>query len=221
MSKYDWEGSDAGRPAASHETTATPPQAHAPQPAEPGVEPQGTGDEPRPRSFDQAMDAVDRLQEQLDAKTAEAAALKDRLLRDHADLENFKRRMQREKSDALRYASEQLLRDLLPVIDNLQRAIDAAGAPEGDPNAQPRVEGLVTGVKMVLHQFAETLSRFGVTRVESAGKPFDPSHHEAVAHVETVAQPPGSVVDEYVPGYRLHDRLLRPAQVTVAKRGLS
>lgn len=212
MGNHDWQGGDAGRPAPENDPTG----------AQPGFDPAADPADARrpdpehPRSFDQAMDLVDRLREQLEAKTAEVAELKDKLLREHADLENFKRRMQRDKSDALRYASEHLLRDLLPVIDNLQRAIDAAAAG-GDASAQSRVDGLVTGVKMVLNQFSETLGRFGVTRVESTGQAFDPSHHEAVAHVETHEQPPGSVIEEYASGYRLHDRLLRPAQVTVAK----
>jgi len=215
MSKYEWNDGEGARPA-----SPTEPGADAERPSEEAASNPGTAhdasNESPPRSYDQAMDLADRLREQLAAKTTEVAELKDRLMRERADLENFKRRMQREKSDALRYASEHLLRDLLPVIDNLQRAIEAAGAA-GETNLQSRVDGLVTGVKMVLHQFGETLGRFGVTRVESTGQSFDPSHHEAVAHVETHEQPPGSVVDEYVSGYRLHDRLLRPAQVTVAK----
>jgi len=218
MSKHHREGSDAGeRPAHPPEAPGALPGTAQAAPDETGTGPGEAGDDPPPRSFDQALDVIDRLREQLAAKSTELGELKDRLLRDHADLENFKRRMQREKSDALRYASEHLLRDLLPVMDNLHRAIDAARTPGGDTSAQSRIDGLVTGVKMVLHQFTETLSRFGVTRVESAGQAFDPSHHEAVAHVESAEQLPGSVVDEYVSGYRLHDRLLRPAQVTVAK----
>ena len=179
------------------------------------------GSDARPRTVDQALDLVDQLREQLSAKAAEVATAKDQLLRERAELENFKRRMQREKSEALRYASEQLLRDILPVLDNLERAVGAASSSEAsstDAAVQAsRVESLVTGIKMVLHQFRETLGRFGVTRIESAGQNFDPSHHEAVAHVETDQHPTGAVVDEHASGYRLHERLLRPAQVTVAK----
>jgi molecular chaperone GrpE len=173
----------------------------------------------RPRSLDKALDQIDLLREQLAAKTEEAAQTHDRLLRERAELENFKRRMQREKSEALRFACEPLLRDLLPVIDNLERAVEAASKAEAalDPAAQGnRVDGLISGVKMVLQQFGEVLGRFGVTRIAASGQSFDPSQHEAVAQVDSEA-PPGSVVDEYAPGYRLHDRLLRPAQVTVAK----
>lgn len=219
-SKEQWEGRGDARPG---DATAQGYDAHG-QPRPPGHTdpPAGdaaTGAEPTPRNLDQALEAIDRLREQLAAQAAELDQAKDRLLREHADLENFKRRMQREKSEALRYASEHLLRDLLPVIDNLGRAIDAAakGAQDETPQQAARVEGLVTGVKMVLQQFTETLGRFGVTRVPAAGQPFDPAHHEAVAHVDTDEHPPGAVVDEHAPGYRLHERLLRPAQVTVAK----
>ena len=218
MSKEQhWPGPDGGprNGEPQHERGADA-QSHAsPDPGQDA----GAGFEQRPRTVEQALDTIDRLREQLDAKSAEIDQTRDRLLREHAELENFKRRMQREKSESLRYASEQLLRDLLPVIDNLERAIDAASkAPAGEPPAaSARVDGLVTGVKMVLHQLGETLGRFGVTRVPAAGQPFDPAHHEAVAHVDTDEHPPGAVVDEYASGYRLHDRLLRPAQVTVAK----
>lgn len=218
MSKDHWEGRDGPRTGAAEGAAIYGAQSQpAPEAREDAAaDPAG---EPRPRSVDDALDQIDRLREQLAAKSAELDQTKDRLLREHADLENFKRRMQREKGESLRYASEQLLRELLPVIDNLERAIDAAtkGAADGGAAQASRVDGLVTGVKMVLSQFAETLGRFGVTRVPAAGQAFDPAHHEAVAHVDTDQHPAGAVVDEHASGYRLHDRLLRPAQVTVAK----
>jgi molecular chaperone GrpE len=216
MSKeHHWPGPDGEpRSGEAQDEQATDAQPHPSQ--NPG---QGAGFDSRPRTVEQALDTIDRLREQLDAKSAELEQTKDGLLRERAELENFKRRMQREKSEALRYASEHLLRDLLPVIDNLERAIDAASkAPAGEPPAvSARVDGLVTGVQMVLNQLTETLGRFGVTRVPAAGQPFDPEHHEAVAHVDSDEHPPGVVVEEYASGYRYHDRLLRPAQVTVAK----
>jgi molecular chaperone GrpE len=142
----------------------------------------------------------------------EAAKIRDQFLRERADLDNFKKRMQREKSESLRFASEPLIRDLLPVIDNLERALNAAPPP-----TEGQADALRDGVAMVAQQFDDILARFGVARVEAAGQPFDPSEHEALAHIETTQQEPGAVLDEHLPGYRLHDRLLRPAQVTVAK----
>lgn len=219
MSKEQWEGRDGQRSGDGAQVYDA--QGNA-QPQSGGPTDPAAGEattETTPRNLDQALDAIDGLREQIAAKSTEVERLKDQLLRERAELENFKRRMQRERSEALRYASEHLLRDLLPVVDNLERAIDAAskGAAGETPQQAARIENLVTGVEMVVHQFVETLGRFGVTRVAAAGQPFDPAHHEAVAHVDTDQHPAGNVVDEHAPGYRLHERLLRPAQVTVAK----
>lgn len=221
MSKEQWEGRDGPRPGDGTQgyDAHGHAQPHAPGQTDPPPAGAAAASEPNPRNLDQALDTIDQLREQIGAKNADMEKLKDQLLRERAELENFKRRMQREKSESLRYASEHLLRDLLPVIDNLERAIDAAakGAAGETPQQAARVENLVTGVKMVVSQFIETLGRFGVTRVPAAGQTFDPAHHEAVAHVDTEHHPAGNVVDEHAPGYRLHERLLRPAQVTVAK----
>jgi len=140
---------------------------------------------------------------------AELAELKDRWMRERADLENFKRRAVREKSDALRFGSEALLKDLIPIIDNLHRALAHA-------RSSGEVEPIVTGVELVLRGFDEVLGRHGVKVVEARGVPFDPSRHEAISHVESET-PANMVIDEHQRGYVLHDRLLRPALVTVGK----
>ncbi len=137
---------------------------------------------------------------------SELAELKDRWVRERADLENYKRRAVREKQDALRFGSESLLKDLLPVIDNLHRAL--AHAKSDDP--------IAAGVQMVLRGFDEIFERHGVKVVPARGEPFDPSRHEAISHVES-EHPPNTVIDEHQRGYILHDRLLRPALVTVGK----
>lgn len=137
---------------------------------------------------------------------AELAEVKDRWMRAQADLENLKRRAAREKQDALRFGSEHLLKDLLPVIDNLHRAL--AHAKSDDP--------IVAGVQMVLKGFDEVFERHGVKVVPARGTPFDPNVHEAISHVES-EHPPNTVIDEHQRGYVLHDRLLRPALVTVGK----
>jgi molecular chaperone GrpE len=139
----------------------------------------------------------------------ELESVRDKLLRERAELENFKRRAAREKAEALRYGSEGLLRDLLPVIDNLERALAHARQSGG---ATPIVEG----VELVLRSLVETLERHGVTRVQARGERFDPAIHEAIGHVES-EHPANTVVDEHQRGYALHDRLLRPALVTVGK----
>lgn len=140
---------------------------------------------------------------------AEVAELKDRWLRERADLENVKRRAVREKQDALRFGSEGLLKDLLPIIDNLHRALAHAKSQRPD-------DPIVTGVELVLRGFDEVLERHGVKVVPARGAPFDPNRHEAISHVES-EHPPNTVIDEHQRGYVLHDRLLRPALVTVGK----
>jgi len=131
-------------------------------------------------------------------------------LRDRAEVENFKKRLLREKTESLRFATESLLRDLLGSVDNLERAIAAAS----DGSA---LQGLQEGVSMVLGGLRSTLERHGVTRLESVGRPFDPAEHEALAQIPTTDEMPGHVMDEHLAGYRLHDRLLRASQVTVAQ----
>ena len=153
---------------------------------------------------------ITTLQAKLEEKTAEAQANYDLFVRERAELENFKRRMQREKSEALRFAAEPLVRDVLPLVDNLQRAMKHS---EGNENGQ----GLVEGVELVLHSFLEALEKHGVCRVKAKDEIFDPTKHQAVAQVENAQLAPNTVIDEHQPGYQLHERLLRPAMVTVSK----
>lgn len=157
-----------------------------------------------------AEDEITMLRTYLQEKEAEAKANYDLFLRERADLENFKRRMQRDKSEALRFANEPLVRDLLPILDNLERAVSHA---QGGGNSQPLVEG----VSLVLRSFLDIVEKHGVSRVSAKGQLFDPAKHEAMAQVENAEVTPNTVVDEYAPAYLLHDRLLRPALVIVAK----
>lgn len=157
-----------------------------------------------------AGDELSALRTELEQKEAEARANYERFLRERAELENFKRRMQREKSEALRFANEPLVRDLLPVVDNLERATVHA---QGGGNGQPLIEG----VQLVLRSFVEVLEKHGVTRVKATGEPFDPAKHEAMAQVESEEQLPNTVVEEHTPGYSLYGRLLRAAMVSVSK----
>jgi molecular chaperone GrpE len=152
---------------------------------------------------------IEQLRQQLEEAQSEARANHDRFLRERADLENFKKRMQREKADALRFASEPLIRELLPVVDNLERAAEQATG-----NGQSILEG----VKLVLKSFVDVLDRYGVTRIDAVGEPFDPSRHQAMAQVESAEHEPSRVVEQHHRGYLLHDRLLRPALVTVSSR---
>ena len=170
-----------------------------------------------PRSFDAPVPSdpedlgrrVADLEAELAAAKDEARQAHDRWLRERADLENHKKRAARERQDAVRYGTESLLRDLLPVIDDLDRALDAAS---GGGNGK----SLAEGVELVRKAFVDALQRNGVERVAAAGERFDPAQHEAVAYVESPHEPQ-RVIEEHRAGYRLNDRLLRPAMVTVSK----
>jgi len=140
----------------------------------------------------------------------EARQNHDRWLRAAADLENFKKRMARERTEAVRFANESFIRDLLPIVDNLERALEHA---RQGGNGKSIVEGL----ELVLKALVDVLERHGVTKVEAAGAPFDPTHHEAVAHVETGELEPNRVLEQHQAGYLLNERLLRPALVSVSK----
>lgn len=154
-------------------------------------------------------DEIESLRQKLAEKETEARLNYDHFLRERAELENFKKRMQREKAEALRFADEPLIRELLPVIDNLERAVECG---EGNGNS------VTEGVRMVLKSILEILERHGVKRVEAVGRRFDPAHHQALAQIETADQEPNHVIEQLHTGYLLHDRLLRPALVTVSAR---
>lgn len=147
---------------------------------------------------------------ELEEARAETARIKDQLLRTAADFDNFRKRTRREFDDAVRRGREELLRELLPVFDNLERAVVHA---EQATDAKSVAEG----VGMVLKQFADSLGRAGIRRIESVGRPFDPTQHEAIQQIETSDQPAGTIVAEVQPGYAMGDRLVRAAMVVVAK----
>jgi len=150
------------------------------------------------------------LRKQLEAKELEAKNSYERYLRQAAELDNFKKRTGREREEAIRFANEALIKDLLPVVDNLERAVaHASGGGNGKP--------LVEGVEMVLKGLLDVLMKHGVVQITALGQLFDPSKHEAMAQVESDAHEPNSIVDELHKGYMLRDRLLRPALVSVAK----
>ena len=139
----------------------------------------------------------------------ELEAAQDRYLRLAAEFENYKKRAQKDQTDYIKYANERLLKDMLTVLDNLQRALQHAQQPGG-------TNGLVQGIELTCKQYIETLSRFGVKEIPSVGLPFDPAVHQAVALVDAQeGQAPNTIVAEHEKGYYLYDRVLRPAMVTV------
>jgi len=156
-----------------------------------------------------APDAIARL-------NAEVAELKDRLLRTLADQENARKRIERDREEALRFAASAIARDLLATADNLRRAIESV--PEEQVAQDELVRSLLAGVAAVERGLLEALEKHGISRIEPApGEPFDPHRHQAVFEVENSGVPPGTVAQVLQPGYVHHDRLLRPAMVGVAK----
>lgn len=141
---------------------------------------------------------------------AEAQRFKEQWMRSAADFDNFRKRTRRELDDTRKAGKEDLLKDLLPVFDNLERAITSA-------ERATEVKPVSDGLKMVLRQFVDTLGRSGITKVPTVGNLFDPSVHEAIQQVESEEHAPGTVVAEVQPGYQQGERLVRAAMVVVAK----
>ena len=160
-----------------------------------------TADAPRAEPTE-GVTSVEELRREVEEK-------QDRLLRALAETENVRRRTQRDREEYVRYANESLLRDLVPVLDNLDRALEAA-RPGGDAT------GVVAGVELIQRELLKVLERAGVTRYSALGQPFDPTRHEAIASVVSADAAPGTVVRETLPGYQLHNRVLRAALVSVA-----
>jgi molecular chaperone GrpE len=174
--------------------------------------------DPKDAMLEAMITAKQELTSVLDQTQKEAKSLHDRLVRVTADYENFKKRQNREKDEALKFANEKLLKELLPVIDNMERAADvarkAAEEAEGDV-----VKGVVEGVEMVHKSFMDTFKKFGIESFTAMGEVFDPAKHEAVAQREDASVPSNTVIEEYQRGYMLHDRLVRPSMVIVSSGG--
>ena len=154
------------------------------------------------------------LEERLTALQAERDEIKDRMLRIAAEFENFKRRSRKEQTDAVAQAREAVLRDMLEVIDNLERATTAQSGAGG--NGSPDGAAVLKGVSLVLRVFQQKLERYEVRPFEAKGQVFDPHQHEAISRVPSDDVPAGSVANELQKGYRVGERLLRPALVAVS-----
>jgi molecular chaperone GrpE len=162
------------------------------------------------RMKDGEQEEIEGLRKKLEEKEKKAQEDHDRLLRMAADLDNYKKRSAKEKEEWIRFANEDLLKAVLPFADNLERAVSHSEKTKD-------VQSLVDGVKLTIQQFLQALTKFGVSRFESVGKPFDPAVHEAMLVVETDKEKPHHVIQEFQKGYLLNDRLLRPATVSVSK----
>lgn len=159
-----------------------------------------------PELLKQALDSV----EPKEPEKKPEEDLQQQFLRLAADFDNFRKRTQKEKSELVRYGNETMLRDILPILDNFERAVEHAKKAND-------VDSIRQGVEMILSQLNSTLIRFGLTSKPAKGSDFDPMVHEAVSHINSDTHEPNTVIEEHQKAYYLHDRLIRPALVTVSK----
>ena len=186
------------------------PHAHKPEKAA-EILPAAT--EPAAADLPIAAELTPAQLEELKARAARADEHWDRLLRIAADLENFKKRAARERVEAAQAAAAALMQKVLPVLDHFEMAQTATKSAQDD-----KLASLQAGVAMIQQQLKNTLAENGLEEIDASGKPFDPTWHEAVAQQETADVPEGHVVLQLRKGYKLRDRLLRPAAVVVAKK---
>jgi molecular chaperone GrpE len=163
---------------------------------------------------DGAAAEADQLTREIAILRQEADENRDRLLRLAAEFENYKKRMERERESLLKYAGENILRELLVTVDNLERALEQ-GTPESDDSSK-QLASLLEGVELTRKNLLSGLEKFGVSPVESVGRPFDPNEQEALTMEASTEVPANHVLREFVKGYRFKDRLLRAAKVVVS-----
>ena len=175
-----------------------------------GLEDSGSGESTSEATNSSLDSRLNEVQTALTEKTEEWKTANDKYLRLAAEFENYKRVAQREQRDQIKFGNEQLLKELLPVVDNMERAIKAAQENNAADSA------LTQGVDLTLKQLSGILAKFGVHEIETAGQAFDPASHQAVSHMPSDTVPRDYVIEEYQKGYRLHDRILRAAMVSVS-----
>ena len=163
----------------------------------------GNGQAPEEAASEECIDLLAQ-------KDQEIKNLQDRVLRIAAEMDNTRKRLERERSEGICFANESLIRALLPVLDNLERAIQHA-EKEAD------LQTLMDGIRMTSKVFQDVLAKFGCASFESLGKPFDPNYHEAMMQQESSEEPENTILQEFQKGYTLNDRLIRPAMVVVSK----
>lgn len=212
---------DAIAEAASQSPDTEQPQS-GPEASNPPQVAMNSGDTPQPASAPAAAsdektddeaatnDAAEQAAAEREALGAERDKLKEQLLRTAADFDNFRKRTRRDLDEARMRGKDDAVRDLLPVIDNLERAVAATTSAQD-------VASVVEGVRMVLKLFHDTAERMGLNRIESIGKRFDPNLHEAIQQQETAEHTPGTIINEVMPGYMFGKRLIRAAMVVVAR----
>jgi molecular chaperone GrpE len=209
LNDSDPKKTETGEPAAAPESG---PGAQPAAPSQPD-----TSSQPPPQAQAAAAQAEKGLQEVVAALKAEVEGLKDRWLRAHAEVENIRKRAEREREEAAKYAITKLAKDIVGVGDNFQRCIDAV--PPGAAEKDPTLKSFLDGVTMTERELLNVLDRHGIKRLQPINEPFNPHLHQAVMQVPRADVPNGTIVEVYQAGYTIEDRVLRPAMVGVAQGG--
>jgi molecular chaperone GrpE len=173
--------------------------------------------EPEPGQQSPASETATTLEARVKELESQQADLTDRLLRAHAEMENVRKRTEREKVESAKYAISRFALDIVGIGDNFKRAMTAV--PAGAVEQDPALKSLVDGVQMTERAFLQVLERHGVRRIDPLGELFDPNLHQAVMEQENPEVPAGTVLNVFQPGYMIEDRVLRPAMVVVARGG--
>lgn len=162
------------------------------------------------------------LKDALETKKKELSDFQDKYLRLYAEFENFKKIVAKDQTELLRYGHEKLIIEILPVIDNLERAITHAKdfTDRLSPEGMEILQGFVSGIEMIHKQIMDALTRFGLKPINATGEHFDPSRHHAVSQVESMETEPNTVIEELNKGYFLNDRVIRPSMVVVSKKDI-
>ena len=159
-------------------------------------------------------DSIALLEKKVELLTQENNGLKEKNLRAYADLENYKKRVAKEKEDFLKYRNEELIQHLLPIIDHLEMALHHTSQDNGEQEKNAIKEG----VELILKDLIATLKKFNLEVIQAVGKPFDPLIHHAMTQIESMDQPENTVISEFRKGYKLNDKVLRPSLVAVSKK---
>ena len=203
--KTDVEEQEIETQAANSEEAESPPIDDAPEVSEteePNADAE-SGDSPE-------AEALANLEAEYEAYKAESEKQHDQMLRTIAEFDNSRKRAEREKEESLKYALESFVKELIPTIDSIERAIQSTKESQD-------VDALAEGVKMIYQGLLSALEKRGVTPIEAVNEPFDPMQHEAVIHVESEDVPENNVIEEWQKGYMLHNRVIRPSMVSVSK----
>ena len=188
------------------------------------AEPSETAERASPRGSSSTPDYGERARREeaaeqpADPSEEDPAELKERVLRVLADQQNFQRRLERERDDAVRFAATELVKELLQTADNLSRALQSV--TPGDPDQNEALRSLLNGVAASERALQDTFARHGIRRIQpTLGDPFDPNHHQGMFELEGSGCEPGTIAQVVLPGYTYHERLIRPAFVGVAREG--